>query len=393
MKSKKNKGEAKVMKKKRLFREIIDLLQENEQTQEWLIDKVRAIMKQNGDRVFSNLLNVFTHLEIEPKEAEIIWSDILKHRREMSETLGRSVGLRVGMLDYFIAVNRQMRNPKIIEIEMFEKLEKSLIKDELTGIYNRRFFSESLYKEIQRAKRYRLDLSLMFVDIDDFKNCNELKGRAFGDKVLRRFAEIIKAGLREVDYPCRFEDDKFAVILPETRGLKAVNAAERIRTNVAEVNFLPEEDYYLTVSAGVASFGIDGSTPEGLVENADTALLRAKNDGKNRVYVFFREKREFARIAADWDILYKIVDETAMKTGKMKNVGGGGLLFEHEKPIPISSILDITLTLPSKKKKISAQAKVVRLEVKESGTFDIGIFFTKIDPEDKKMILKYSKQE
>ena len=82
-----------------------------------------------------------------------------------------------------------------------------------------------------------------------------------------------------------------------------------------------------------------------------------------------------------------------IKTAKMKNVGGGGLLFEHEKPIPISSILDITLTLPSKKKKISAQAKVVRLEVKESGAFDIGIFFTKIDPEDKKMILKYSKQE
>lgn len=393
MKNKKINEGAKVMKKKRLFREIVDLLQENEQTQEWLIDKVRAIMKQNGDRVFSNLLNVFTHLDIEPKEAEIIWTDILKHRREMSETLGRPVGLRVGMLDYFIAVNKQMRNPKIIEIEMFEKLEKSLITDELTGLYNKRFFSETLYREIQRAKRYRLDLSIMLVDIDDFKKCNELKGRAFGDKVLRRFAESIKAGLREVDYPCRFEDDKFAIILPETRGLKAVKAAERLRTNIAKVNFLPEEDYYLTVSAGVASFGIDGSTPEGVVENADTALLSAKNDGKNRVYVFFREKREFSRSAADWDILYKIVDETTVKTAKMKNVGGGGLLFEHEKPIPISSILDITIKLPFKKKKISAQAKVVRLEVKESGAFDIGIFFTKITPEDQKMIIKYSKQE
>jgi len=76
----------------------------------------------------------------------------------------------------------------------------------------------------------------------------------------------------------------------------------------------------------------------------------------------------------------------------MKNVGGGGLLFEEKRPIPISSVLDITFSPPFRKKKIAAQAKVVRLEVKENGKFDIGILFTKINPTDQKELLKFTER-
>jgi len=197
------------MKKRRMFDEIIDTLKEDEKTQEWLVEKIKAILEQDGERVFSNLLKVFTHLEIEARDAEKIWNDILIHREEMSKLLKRSVGLRVAMLDYFISINRRMRNPKIIEIEIFEKLEQSLITDELTGIYNKRFLKEALYREVQRAKRYGLELSVLFLDIDDFKRCNETHGHPFGDKVLKKTADIIRAGLREVDYPCRFGGDEW----------------------------------------------------------------------------------------------------------------------------------------------------------------------------------------
>jgi diguanylate cyclase (GGDEF)-like protein len=380
------------MKKDKMVDEIIDLLEEDKKTQKWLIEKLEAIMAEDGDRIFSNLLKVFTHLEIEPRKAEEIWNDILKHKNEMTKGLGREVGLRVAMLDYFITVNKQIRNPKIIEIEIFEKIEKSAITDSLTGLYNKSFFLETLYREVQRTKRYRLDLSVMFVDIDDFKKCNELKGHTFGDKVLKRVADIIKEGLREVDFACRFGGDEFVVISPETKGSKEVIAAERLRENISKVNFLKKGNLYLTLSAGIASFGIDGSTPGELVHNADQALLRAKSDGKNRVYIFYREKRKFARIATDWEINYRIVDQPIVTTAKMTNVGGGGLLFEDKKPVPISSLIDITFTPPFKRKKISAQAKVVRLEIKESGLFDIGIFFTEINPEDQRMIISYTEQ-
>jgi len=378
------------MKKTPIFNEIIELLEEDEKTQRWLLDKIKAIMTQDGDRVFSNLLKVFTHLEIDPKKAEKVWSDILKHRKTMSKALGRNVGLRVAMLDYFISINKQIKNPKIIEIEIFEKIEKSLVTDDLTGLYNKRFFVETLYREVQRSKRYNQDLAIVFIDIDDFKKCNEFKGHPFGDKVLKRVATIIQNALREVDYACRFGGDEFVAILPETRGRKAVIAAERLRKSIARRNFLQKGKYHLTISAGIASFGIDGNTPEELVENADTALFRAKNDGKNKVYVFFREKRQFARISTDWDVSYKIVDRKVNKKAKMKNVGGGGLLFEDKKPLPIDSIIEITFIPPFKRKKISAQARVVRLEVKEKGTFDIGIFFTKIKPDDKKTIIRFT---
>jgi len=381
------------MAKDKLFQDILNLLEEDKKTQEWLLDKIKAIMKQNGDRIFSNLLKIFTHLELEPADAQNVWNEILEHRETMSRDLGRAVGLRVAMLDYFISVNKQIRNPKIIEIEIFEKLEKSLITDELTGLYNKRFFQEAFYREVQRAKRYRADLSLMFVDIDNFKKWNDLKGHPFGDEILRRVADIIKEYMREVDYPCRFGGDEFVVILPETRGSRAVIAAERLREGIAKVNFAPDNECYLTVSAGIASYGIDGTTPEEITENADTALRRAKNDGKDRIYIFFREKREFERIATDWVIEYQILEADDMEVAKMKNVGGGGLLFENNKPIQIASILDITFSPPFGRKKITAQAKVVRLEVKEKGIFDIGIFFTRIAPEDKKEIIQFTEEE
>jgi two-component system cell cycle response regulator len=381
------------MAKDKLFQDILDLLEEDKKTQEWLLEKIRSIMKQNGDRVFSNLLKVFTHLELEPQDAEKVWNEIIAHQHGLSETIGRPVGLRVAMLDYFISVNKQMRNPKIIEIEIFEKLEKSLITDDLTGLYNKRFFHEAFYREVQRAKRYGTALSLMFVDIDDFKKCNELKGHPFGDNVLKQVASIIEAGMREVDYPCRFGGDEFVVILPETRGTKAVIAAERLQEAVAETQFHPDEDFPLTVSAGIASYGIDGTSPDMIIENADTALRRAKNDGKNRVYIYYKEKREFARINTDWEIKYRIIEESEVNIARMKNVGGGGLLFENEDPIPISSILDITFFSPFGRKKIEAQAKVVRLEVREDGKFDVGIFFTKIDPNNQKEIIKFAEQE
>jgi diguanylate cyclase (GGDEF)-like protein len=381
------------MTEKKLFKNILELLEEDKKTQEWLLDKIKAIMEADGDRVFANLLRVFTHLELPPEEAEKVWNEILQHRQRLTENLGRTVGLRVAMLDYFITVNKQMRNPKIIEIEIFEKLEKSLITDDLTGLYNKRFFHEAFYREVQRAKRYGTDLSLLFIDIDDFKHCNEKHGHPFGDKVLKKVASIIEASVREVDYPCRFGGDEFVVILPETKGPKAVVAAERVQREIAETKFLPGEEYGLTASAGIASYGIDGVAPDVIIENADTALRRAKNDGKNLVYIYYKEKREFSRMAADWSIKYRVLDEAQVNTAKMKNVGGGGLLFENEKPIPISSILDITFSPPFGRKKIEAQAKVVRLEVRDDGTFDVGIYFTRIHPEDQQEIVKYADQE
>jgi diguanylate cyclase (GGDEF)-like protein len=375
-----------------LFNEIMSLLYEDEKTQEWLLEKVKGIMKRDGDTVFSELLKVFTHLDADPDEAEKIWDEVIVHRKKMSETLNRPVALRVAMLDYFISINRQIKNPKIIEIEIFEELEKSIITDSLTGIYNKRFLTETLYREVQRAKRYRSELSVMFVDIDDFKKCNELKGHPFGDSVLKRVAEIIKTELRDVDYPCRFGGDEFVVILPETGGKKAVIAAERLRRTISEENFLPDGKLYLTASAGIASFGVDGMRPEEILDNADRALRRAKGDGKDRVYIFFREKREFTRISANWEVSYSIVKDDKMETAKLRNVGGGGLLFKNDRPIPISSFLDIGFKPPFKSGKISALAKVVRLEVNEDGTFDVGIYFSDIKPEDRRMIIEYAEQ-
>lgn len=166
-----------------------------------------------------------------------------------------------------------------------EELRKLAITDSLTGLLNRRYLSDRLEEELLRSQRYSRLLSLLMVDIDGFKGYNDTFGHPIGDKALKATAESILRCVRSVDIASRYGGDEFVIILPETGKTLAVSIAERLRSDVAEIESLPE-GVTLTISIGIASYPEDGKISELLLENVDKALYFAKNRGGNRTEVF-----------------------------------------------------------------------------------------------------------
>jgi diguanylate cyclase (GGDEF)-like protein len=157
------------------------------------------------------------------------------------------------------------------------------LTDELTGLYNRRFFEQELRREAERSRRFGRSLALVMIDVDHFKSYNDRFGHRAGDDALRGVAAcLVGAAIRRVDAVTRYGGEEFAVLLAETEAEGARLVAERIREVVAESQeFLCP----LTISAGVAALHGDSAEAEALVLRADQALYRAKREGRDRVCV------------------------------------------------------------------------------------------------------------
>jgi diguanylate cyclase (GGDEF)-like protein len=154
------------------------------------------------------------------------------------------------------------------------ELEGLALTDPLTGLYNRRYFNETLEREIGKLMRYdgMLSLSLMLIDIDHFGDFNNSHGHPFGDQVLVSVAKALDASLRASDILARIGGDEFAVILPQTNLEEAMKAAVKVRAAVIDTG--------VTVSIGVAQYRKQHDA-EGLIAAADTALYQAKEDGRD----------------------------------------------------------------------------------------------------------------
>jgi diguanylate cyclase (GGDEF)-like protein len=168
------------------------------------------------------------------------------------------------------------------------RLEEEATVDVKTGLANYRVFYTRLRDEWERSERYKLQLSVVMFDLDDFKRVNDSVGHPAGDRVLREFGMLVSGGARGTDLAARYGGEEFAMILPHTDRQRAERVAERVRAAVAEFRFLePEHTLPVTVSAGVATFDAetDIASAEQLVAAADRALYAAKKAGKNRVVV------------------------------------------------------------------------------------------------------------
>lgn len=166
-----------------------------------------------------------------------------------------------------------------------ESLERLAVTDGLTGLFNHRHFRERLDQELERALRYRLPLSCMIFDVDNFKKCNDTYGHLTGDSILREIAERTRRCVRKSDVCARYGGEEFVVLMPQTALDGAMAEAERIRDLVAANAFhgMPA-DSHVTVSIGVAVLDFDAMlVSEDLLRAADQALYQAKRSGKNRV--------------------------------------------------------------------------------------------------------------
>ena len=174
----------------------------------------------------------------------------------------------------------------IENVALHELVSEQAVTDELTGLSNSRHFRELMTKEAARAERFDHELSLIMLDIDDFKQVNDTYGHLQGDKVLRMVGRVIQMESRGVDEPARYGGEEFVVALPETGPEGALDLAERVRARI-ESEQVPRVGgsgtVSVTASVGAASMHGSDNGAEALIAAADAALYEAKRDGKNRV--------------------------------------------------------------------------------------------------------------
>jgi diguanylate cyclase (GGDEF)-like protein len=164
----------------------------------------------------------------------------------------------------------------------FDRMKQLAYVDGLTGMHNRRFFEMRIVEELERAGRFQGRLSVIMVDIDNFKKLNDEFGHLLGDEILRSVSSVLKQQLRKMDMVCRYGGDEFAILVPETTGDNALRVAEKLRRQI-ETHDFPGVPRPVTISCGVADYPTHGVTRDEVVAAADSALYTAKQVGRNRV--------------------------------------------------------------------------------------------------------------
>jgi diguanylate cyclase (GGDEF)-like protein len=173
----------------------------------------------------------------------------------------------------------------IANVKLRDQLRDQSIRDVLTGLFNRRYMLETCRREFSRAARAGHSISILSIDVDDFKKYNDNHGHDAGDMVLRAVGNCLENLFRNEDIPCRFGGEEFVVILPGADADAALRRAEQLRTKIEDivVRYLEKNLPRITVSIGVAIFPHAGDNPQAVLKAADQALYRAKEKGRNRV--------------------------------------------------------------------------------------------------------------
>ncbi len=171
-----------------------------------------------------------------------------------------------------------------------ERYREMSITDSLTKLYNSRHFFRQLGYEVERAKRYNTPLSLILLDIDNFKGYNDAYGHLEGDEALKVLADILRKDLRVSDTVYRYGGEEFTLLLPETDSERALIAAERLRSDFAQrvLTPLPGSEVHMTISVGVSQY-YPLETPPEFLKRADEGMYHAKAEGKNRVFLAMRD--------------------------------------------------------------------------------------------------------
>src|SRR2546425_9675381 len=201
---------------------------------------------------------------------------MLQRRRDMSELLCRPVSLKTSLMDVLSSGNL-LHVPVVLEYDELKQLKLNAVTDPLTGLYNRRLFSESFEKELNRARRYTQPLSLVILDLHRFKEVNDKHGHPRGDEVLRATAATLKKALRTSDSAFRIGGDEFALLLPQTDSQQALALSRRVEAVFAEMLRPLQLEVAVSMDHGIAIFPQDAEQADQLIRIADERLYRQKH--------------------------------------------------------------------------------------------------------------------
>jgi diguanylate cyclase (GGDEF)-like protein len=228
------------------------------------------------------LIFSLTHELFSEELSKEYWQAIVNHHQYLSELMSRPPGITVAALDYMTNIARCIISPKIISDDKSQLITDAATKDRLTHLYTRNVFDIALEKQCLQAKSHGVPVSLVLLDIDDFKCINDTFGHVYGDHVLTQIGDSIMACIRDADIPARYGGEELAIIMPRTVIEDALVIAERLRSQIASTKI---GSVKVTASIGVAVTKHNQYTSELLIKSADRALYQAKRSGKNSVCI------------------------------------------------------------------------------------------------------------
>jgi len=296
----------------------------------------------------------------------------------MEESLGSEVDLAVALVSYFVQVNRQLQNPKLIELKVFEETQASAYRDQLTGLHNFRFFQEYIGWELNRCERHGGTFSIAMGDVDNFKDYNDRFGHSQGNSTLQRVARTLVEAGREEDVVSRYGGEEFVLIMPQTSKDAAASAADRVRKAVEEIELSADDPLHrVTLSLGVANYPLDATNTDELIRCADRAMYIAKARGKNQVQLYGTNRRAHRRINAKVGGEYRVFEDEA-HTFSTLDISEHGLRVRADSAVPADSLLEFTLKLPEQDQKVSAVGRVIRTVEDEGGAYQMAITIVEI---------------
>ncbi len=256
-------------------------------------DRKRLELLRTGlkDRIYIEAVYALTHVLIsEPVQAESMFRNLLAHREHLAQHLGRDVGIQVAALDYMQNLRGMLKNPTVIEFEKCRAFAAQAILDSTTLSFDKELFESDLKAECERSDRFGECLCVLFLDIDHLKAINDRYGHTTGTRAIVQVAQCIKTVLRKYDSVYRYGGDEFLVLLPQADCHHAQSIARRIqrairRKRLSEFPALPG------ISIGIAQYGKEGLREiHRVVEAADRALYRAKQDGRDTIRIHGSER-------------------------------------------------------------------------------------------------------
>ena len=244
---------------------------------------------------YRDIIFALIQIRLPEDEAKRDWKEMLKHKFLMSEKLGRNVGIHVAALDYYTNIKRKIISPKIVDVHDYVTTASRALVDDLTKAYNRHFFEEEFKKLFGQAKSAGTVFSLIMLDLDHFKIYNDLNGHIQGDLALIETVRILHAVCSPDDTVTRYGGEEFAILLPNQPLNLSLKTAENIRGAVYDYRYVNEAQMpsrRLTASLGVTAYRDALNSTIAMIEEADAALYRAKNAGRNQVKAFLSSSGE-----------------------------------------------------------------------------------------------------